>query len=42
MKRELADGMILVTLWECPDCGERDGFKFTRDQCLCKIPEEEE
>lgn len=39
-KRTLKDGMILITMWECPDCGEREGFKFTREECGCKIQEE--
>jgi hypothetical protein len=39
MKRELKDGMLLVTLWECPDCGEREGYKITRMECLCKLGE---
>ena len=34
--RELKDGMLLYTLWVCPDCGEREGFKITRDECWCK------
>lgn len=39
MIKELKDGMLMYTLWECPDCGEREGYKFTRQECVCKLEE---
>ena len=37
MIKNLKDGMMMYTLWVCPKCGEREGFKF-----VCECLEEEE
>jgi len=39
-KRTLKDGVVLITLWECPHCGEREGYPFKVDDCPnCHIDE---
>ena len=39
-KRTLKDGVVMITLWECPRCGEREGYSFKVDDCPnCELDE---
>tara|TARA_R110000751_G_scaffold73678_3_gene148956 strand:- start:4029 stop:4163 length:135 start_codon:yes stop_codon:yes gene_type:complete len=35
MRTTLKDGIVKIILYECPICGEREGYRFTIKECGC-------